>query len=98
MSPLRIALLDNSFVTVYSYSMTKKEKLLKMACKNPKGLSFTDFTTLMKRFGWALDHQTGSHKIWYSKKGYRISVQNRNSKAKGYQVRRFLSALEEERL
>lgn len=76
--------------------MSKKEKLLTKAINNPEGLSFTDFQTLMSHCGWEQDHQSGSHQIWYSPKGYRISVQNRNGKAKGYQVKQFLLRLQEE--
>lgn len=76
--------------------MSKQEKLLEKAKNNPEGLSFEDFQTLMTRHGWVLDHQKGSHQIWYSPKSYRISVQNRNGKAKGYQVKQFLAKLEEE--
>lgn len=50
----------------------------------------------MKQNGWILDHQKGSHQIWYSPKSYRISVQNRNGKAKEYQVKQFLTRLREE--
>ena len=77
--------------------MGKKEKLLDKALNNFDGLSFDDFCTLMKHRGWVLDHQKGSHQIWYSPKSYRLSVQNRNGKAKGYQVKQFLIRLEEER-
>jgi len=76
--------------------MGKQEKLLQKARNNLNGLSFTDFVTLMKRCDWELDHQTGSHQIWYSPKQYRISVQNRSSKAKGYQVKQFLTQYDEE--
>jgi len=76
--------------------MSKKDKLLTKAENNPDGLSFDDFCTLMKHQGWILDHQRGSHQIWYSPKGHRISVQNRNGKAKGYQVKQFLMQLEKE--
>ena len=70
--------------------MGKKEKLIAKACNNPSGLSFDEFCTLMSRSGWVLDHQTGSHQIWYSHHGNRISVQNKAGKAKGYQVKQFL--------
>jgi len=76
--------------------MTKKDKLLDKAINNPNGLSIGDFRSLMKHQGWALDHQKGSHEIWYSPKLYRISVQDRNGKAKGYQVKQFLMRLEQE--
>lgn len=61
------------------------------ARNNPEGLSFNEFTTLMTRFKWMMDHQSGSHQIWYSPSGYRISIQNRSGKAKGYQVKQFLN-------
>lgn len=76
--------------------MTKREKLLHKAKNNRDGLSFDEFQTLMKHHDWTLDHQTGSHQIWYSPDAYRISVQNRNGKAKGYQVKQFLIQLAEE--
>lgn len=76
--------------------MSKKEKLLDKARNNQDGLSIDDFRTLMRHKGWVLDHQKGSHEIWYSPKSYRLSVQDRNGKAKGYQVRQFLMRLEEE--
>jgi len=76
--------------------MSKKNKLLEKAKNNPSGLSIEDFYSLMKHKKWILDHQRGSHQIWYSPKFYRISVQDRNGKAKGYQVKQFLMKLEEE--
>lgn len=84
-------------VTVYSYIMSKKEKLLEKANNNPAGLSIDEFRTLMKHQEWILDHQKGSHQIWYSPKYYRLSVQDKNGKAKGYQVKQFLERLEEEK-
>lgn len=76
--------------------MSRHEKLLKMASNNPAGLSFSEFETLMKRCCWLKDHQAGSHQIWYSPKGYRITVQNKKGKAKGYQVKQFLTRYKEE--
>lgn len=87
---------DKAYVTVYSYLMTKHEKLLFKAKNNPSDLRFSEFQTLMQRCGWKLDHQTGSHQIWYSPKASRLSIQNRAGKAKGYQVKQFLLQLEEE--
>ncbi len=76
--------------------MTQKEKLLLRAINNPNDLSFEDFKTLLKQSGWILDHQTGSHQIWYSSKGCRLSVQNNKGKAKSYQVKQFLQQRERE--
>jgi hypothetical protein len=70
---------------------------LAKAQNNPRGLSFVDFQTLLRQVDWAFDHQTGSHQIWYSPTGYRLSVQEANGgKAKGYQVEQFLLQYEVE--
>ncbi len=66
------------------------------AQNNPDGLSFEEFQRLMGGLGWINDHQTGSHQIWYSPNRYRVSVQNRKGRAKGYQVRQFLNRYYEE--
>lgn len=76
--------------------MSQYKKLLDKAKRNPEGLSFAEFQTLMTRLGWVKDHQKGSHQIWYSLEGIRISIQNRNGMAKGYQVRQFLGYLKGE--
>jgi hypothetical protein len=70
---LLLIVFDNQFVTIYSYIMSRKEKLLDKAKNNPDGLSIDDFYTLMKHQGWILDHQRGSHQIWYSPKSFRLS-------------------------
>lgn len=76
--------------------MTNKKKLLGKAKNNPNGLNFREFQTLLQQCGWTNDHQKGSHQIWYSPKKYRLSMQKRESKAKGYQVKQFLNRLKEE--
>jgi hypothetical protein len=76
--------------------VTKRKKLLAKARNNPSGLSFDDFRTLLAQADWTFDHQTGSHWIWYSPTGYRLSIQNRNGQAKGYQVEQFLAQYEVE--
>jgi hypothetical protein len=71
--------------------MTKRQKLLTRAEINSKDLSFNEFQTLLRQVGWTLDHQKGSHQIWYSMTGYRLPIQEgKNGKAKGYQVDQFL--------
>jgi predicted RNA binding protein YcfA (HicA-like mRNA interferase family) len=76
--------------------MGKQDKLLTKARNNPSGLSFDEFRALMKGLCWEEDRQKGSHQIWYSPKRYRLSVQNRKGKAKGYQVKQFLLQVERE--
>jgi predicted RNA binding protein YcfA (HicA-like mRNA interferase family) len=77
--------------------MTKREKLLALAINNPRGLSFGDLQTLLRQAGWVLHHQTGSHQIWYSPTGYRLSIQEgKSGRAKGYQVEQFILRYEVE--
>jgi predicted RNA binding protein YcfA (HicA-like mRNA interferase family) len=77
--------------------MTQREKLLVRAKSNPTGLSFGEFHTLLRQAGWTLDHQKGSHQIWYSPTRYRLPIQEgRSGKAKGYQVEQFLGQYEVE--
>jgi len=76
--------------------MSKKEKLLFKAQNNPRGLKFDEFCNLLNYCGWVLDHQTGSHQIWYSPQKYRISIQNKKDQAKKYQVKQFLTRYYEE--
>ena len=71
--------------------MVKKDKLLDKAFNNPKGFSFKEFETLLRHHGWSLDRQTGSHKIYCSSDGIRLPIQNRQGKAKGYQVKQFIN-------
>lgn len=72
--------------------VSKKEKTLEKARRNPNGLRFGDFETLLRQCGWTFDHQTGSHRIWYSPTRSRLSLQEtRDGKAKGYQVRQFVA-------
>lgn len=92
-----IVFIDISCVTVYSYNMSQYEKLLAKAKRNPDGLSFSEFQNLMTQCGWIKDRQRGSHQIWYSLEGLRISIQTRNGMAKSYQVRQFLGFVKEEK-
>ena len=92
----RIRTVDWVCVTTYSYNLSRKEKLIARANQNPKSLSFSDFETLLSLCGWIFKRQKGSHRLWYSPKGYRLSIQLKGSKAKDYQVKQFLKAYEEE--
>jgi predicted RNA binding protein YcfA (HicA-like mRNA interferase family) len=77
--------------------MGKREKLLEKARRVSGGLRFGEFETLLSNCGWILDHQTGSHRIWFSPARRRLSIQEgKDGKAKGYQVRQFLNQYEQE--
>ena len=76
--------------------MRRKDRLLAKAKNNPNNLRFREFETLLSQCGWIFDHQTGSHRIWYSPRGYRLPIQSKRSQAKGYQVKEFLRQYDEE--
>ena len=76
--------------------MVSQQKLLDKAIRNSNGLRFNEFETLLKQSGWTFDRQRGSHRIWYSSQGVRLSIQPKGNRAKGYQVEQFLQYYEEE--
>lgn len=76
--------------------MVRLDKLLEKAKRAPQSLHFGEFETLLSQCGWMFDRQAGSHRIWYSPKRYRLSVQDKSGKAKAYQVRQFLAQYERE--
>ena len=69
--------------------MRRKDRLLAKARNNPNSLRFREFETLLSQCGWTFDHQSGSHRIWYSPQGYRLPIQPKRAEAKGYQVKEF---------
>lgn len=75
---------------------TGQQELLSKATRNPKGLRFSEFENLLRHSGWTFDRQRGSHRIWYSPRGARLSIQAKGNLAKAYQVRQFLQRYEEE--
>ena len=76
--------------------MDRLDKLLRLAKRSPAGLSFVEFEAMMGLAKWKLDRQRGSHRMWYSPKGYRLPVQAVGRKAKAYQVRQFLAQYDRE--
>ena len=77
--------------------MNRRDKLFAKARNNPNNISFRQFETLLTQCRWVFDHQTGSHRIWYSPQGYRLPIQSRKGQAKGYQVKQFLKQYDKER-
>ncbi|NEP76575.1 type II toxin-antitoxin system HicA family toxin [Okeania sp. SIO2G5] len=77
--------------------MTKREKLWKKAKESPQNLTFDEFETLLKQFGWTLKRQRGSHRLWQSPTGQLLPIQPRkDGKAKSYQVQQFIDCQGEE--
>lgn len=76
--------------------MNRREVLFEKAQQNPNALKFNQFERLMQDCGWSQRRQRGSHRIWYSPGGYRLSIQPNKSMAKSYQVRQFLAQCNKE--
>ena len=45
-------------------SVAKRRKVYLRAPNNPGGLRFTEFTSLIEAFGFVLDRQRGSHRMY----------------------------------
>ncbi|MDQ3695280.1 MAG: type II toxin-antitoxin system HicA family toxin [Chloroflexota bacterium] len=76
--------------------MARRRKLLLKALNNPRGLRFGEFTRLIEGFGFTLDRQRGSHRL-YVREDVRefVNVQpSTDGKAKPAQVREFLELVQ----
>jgi hypothetical protein len=76
--------------------MAKCEKLLEAARNNSAGLRFAEVCQLAECYGFALTRSKGSHRI-YTREGFLrpLSFQNKNGRAKPYQVEQLLDAIDE---
>lgn len=77
--------------------MSRNEKLLAKAWKNPGGLRFAEAQRLAELAGYTLDRSRGSHHV-YVKDGVDrpLSLQEgKDGKAKAYQVRQILAELDQ---
>lgn len=88
--------LDVYFVTIYSYKMNQREKLLAKAKRTPDKLAFEELEKLLKSKGWTFARQKGSHRIWISPENELVPIQSFGKYAKSYQVRRILFIIERE--
>lgn len=77
--------------------MVEREKLLEKARSAPQNLRFSDLLKLAQEFGWEFDRQSGSHRIFRHTRGSprRMNFQDKNGKAKPYQVRQLLAWIDE---
>ena len=76
--------------------MARRRQLYLKALNNPNGLRFVEFTRLPEGFGFTLDRQRGSHRL-YVREDVRefVNVQPpSNGKAKPAQVREFLALVQ----
>jgi predicted RNA binding protein YcfA (HicA-like mRNA interferase family) len=72
--------------------MARRRKLLLKAMNNPQGLRFGEFTALIEAFGFVLDRQRESHRLFVREDVRElVNVQPRaDGKAKRAQVSDFL--------
>jgi predicted RNA binding protein YcfA (HicA-like mRNA interferase family) len=79
--------------------MSKKQKLLKQALSGSKNMSFSDLMLLVEAFGFTLVRINGSHHIFtHPHIPDLVNLQNVKGKAKPYQVKQFLSLVEQHNL
>ena len=77
----------------------KNEKLFQKILSGSKNVSFSDFVILLNAFGFELDRINGSHHIFKHREITElINIQNVKGKAKPYQIKQFLSIIENNNL
>lgn len=77
----------------------KSEKLFQKILSGSKNVSFSDFVKLLNAFGFELDRINGSHHIFKHREITElINIQNVKGKAKPYQIKQFLSIIENNNL
>ena len=75
--------------------MPKCDKLLERARNSPADLRFTEVCQLAECYGFVLDRQGGSHRIYKRPRWPHVmNFQNWKGKAKPYQVRQLLNAID----
>lgn len=75
--------------------MTKINKLIERMRANPNAVRFNDLAKVCEHF-FGPPRQTGSHKVYKTpwKDDPRVNIQDKKGKAKPYQVKQVLSAIE----
>jgi predicted RNA binding protein YcfA (HicA-like mRNA interferase family) len=77
--------------------MSRCEKLLARASRNPTGLKFDELCHLAECFGFEFSRQRGSHRIYrHAELRRTISLQDYQGEAKPYQVRQLLQFIMEQ--
>ena len=79
--------------------MTQKDKLIEKARNNPAGVRFRELCLLAEHVGFIRRGGKGSHVV-YEKEGVLeiLTFQDRKGRAKTYQVKQLLAAIEKYRL
>ncbi len=74
--------------------MTRIAKLY-MQLARGQGISFQEFERIPRAFGYVLDRQNGSHRVYkHSVVPDRVTIQPRGKHAKPHQLRQFLDIVE----
>jgi hypothetical protein len=79
--------------------MAKREKLLEAAKSAPTNLSFDDLCSLAECYGFEYRRQKGSHRVYehpalLPEQGGFMNFQSDKGKAKAYQVKQLVKAIE----
>ncbi len=79
--------------------MDKCQKLLQKARRSPQNLRFDELCRLAECYGWVLIRQSGSHRLYENVRlapedRRMMNFQSDNGKAKPYQVKQLLTAIE----
>jgi hypothetical protein len=75
--------------------MVKHQKTLSKILAGSKNIPFSDLVNLVEAFGFCLNRINGSHHIFqHTVINEQLNLQNKNGKAKPYQVRQFLCLVE----
>lgn len=78
--------------------MARKQKLYQRLINNPKNVNFNDLLTIVEAFGFALDRIKGSHRVYKHpdvSSEFLVLQPDKNRQAKPYQIKQFLSLIEE---
>lgn len=74
----------------------KRRKILNKILAGSKNIRFGEMVTLIESFGFSLERISGSHHIFTHPKVLEIvNIQNKKGEVTPYQVRQFLSLIEE---
>lgn len=74
----------------------KKQKLLEKLLRGSKNVRFDELVAVVEAFGFHLSRVNGSHHIFtHSQIPELVNLQNQRGKAKPYQVRQFLTLVEQ---
>ncbi len=72
------------------------QKLLNKIINNPKNVRFRDMIILVEKFGFVHDRTKGSHHIFvHPDIPDLLNLQNSNGEVKPYQIKQFLSLVEQ---